>query len=113
MMMISLKNCEILANYTCFKLFYYFLKENLSLSLLFSLNSNFELILSQLLVSQWNNHGYDVAKLFGSKFKYVSPVWLQVKRNPQGAYSVHGTHDIDKGKTVFQNNSLFRERLSV
>ncbi|GFO38355.1 chitinase domain-containing protein 1 [Plakobranchus ocellatus] len=48
-------------------------------------------------VTPWNNHGYDVAKLFGSKFKYVSPVWLQVKRNQRGIYSIHGTHDIDKG----------------
>ncbi|GFS20067.1 chitinase domain-containing protein 1 [Elysia marginata] len=48
-------------------------------------------------ITPWNNHGYDVAKLFGSKFKYVSPVWLQVKRNSKGIYSIHGTHDIDKG----------------
>ena len=30
--------------------------------------------------SQWNSHGYDVAKIFSPKFTYVSPVWLQVKR---------------------------------
>ncbi|XP_012935623.1 chitinase domain-containing protein 1 [Aplysia californica] len=48
-------------------------------------------------VTPWNNHGYDVAKLFGSKFQYVSPVWLQVKRHPGGAYHIQGTHDVDKG----------------
>ena len=29
-------------------------------------------------VTPWNNHGYNVAKIFGSKFSMVSPVWLQV-----------------------------------
>ncbi|BFZ17595.1 hypothetical protein BsWGS_20634 [Bradybaena similaris] len=48
-------------------------------------------------VTPWNNHGYDVAKLFGSKFNYVSPVWLQIKRQTGGTYVMQGTHDIDKG----------------
>jgi len=48
-------------------------------------------------VTPWNNHGYDIAKLFKSKFQYVSPVWLQVKVSPGGVYYVQGTHDIDKG----------------
>ena len=29
-------------------------------------------------VTPWNSHGYDVAKIFGTKFSLVSPVWLQV-----------------------------------
>ena len=52
---------------------------------------------------QWNNHGYDIAKLFKSKFGYVSPVWLQVKVSPGGVYYVQGTHDIDKGNSYISN----------
>ncbi|CAL1533105.1 unnamed protein product [Lymnaea stagnalis] len=48
-------------------------------------------------VTPWNNHGYDIAKLFGAKFNFVSPVWLQVKRQPGGAFQIQGTHDVDKG----------------
>ena len=29
-------------------------------------------------MTPWNNHGYDVAKIFGGKFSLISPVWLQV-----------------------------------
>lgn len=47
-------------------------------------------------ITPWNNHGYDVAKLFGSKFNYISPVWLQVKRKPSSiTYTIEGGHDID------------------
>jgi len=47
-------------------------------------------------VTPWNNHGYDVAKTFGSKFSLISPVWLQV--GVAGAdYVVGGTHDVDQG----------------
>jgi chitinase domain-containing protein 1 len=46
-------------------------------------------------VTPWNNHGYDVAKIFASKFAMVSPVWLQIKRKPSGTYLMTGTHDID------------------
>ncbi|CAH1774190.1 unnamed protein product [Owenia fusiformis] len=48
-------------------------------------------------VTPWNSHGYDIAKMFGNKFDYVSPVWLQIKRKPGGAYVMEGGHDIDKG----------------
>lgn len=48
-------------------------------------------------VTPWNSHGYDVAKTFNKKFTYVSPVWLQVKRKPGGAFVITGGHDIDKG----------------
>ncbi|GAB1603090.1 chitinase domain-containing protein 1-like [Argonauta hians] len=47
-------------------------------------------------VTPWNSHGYDLARQFGNKFTYVSPVWLQVKRRPSGAYVVQGEHDIDR-----------------
>lgn len=46
---------------------------------------------------QWNNHGYDVAKIWGSKFNYVSPVWLQVLRKGPKQYELGGAHDIDAG----------------
>lgn len=48
-------------------------------------------------VTPWNNHGYDVAKMFGAKFSHISPVWLQIKRKPGGAFVIEGGHDIDKG----------------
>uniref|UniRef100_A0A8D8GDF6 Chitinase domain-containing protein 1 n=1 Tax=Culex pipiens TaxID=7175 RepID=A0A8D8GDF6_CULPI len=48
-------------------------------------------------VTPWNNHGYDVAKLWGSKFSYVSPVWLQVLRKGPKQYELGGAHDIDAG----------------
>lgn len=48
-------------------------------------------------VTPWNSHGYDIAKLFGGKFSYISPVWLQVKRRKTGTFVVEGGHDIDQG----------------
>lgn len=44
---------------------------------------------------QWNNHGYDVAKLFGSKFDMISPVWLQVLHKGEQKYEIGGAHDVD------------------
>ena len=38
---------------------------------------------------------YDVAKVFASKFAWVSPVWLQLRANSAGSATVTGTHDID------------------
>lgn len=46
---------------------------------------------------QWNNHGYDVAKIFGKKFQQISPVWLQVVPNGENNYKMGGLHDIDSG----------------
>ncbi|XP_055638349.1 chitinase domain-containing protein 1 [Toxorhynchites rutilus septentrionalis] len=48
-------------------------------------------------VTPWNNHGYDVAKTWGAKFNYVSPVWLQVLRKGPKLYELGGAHDIDAG----------------
>lgn len=48
-------------------------------------------------VTPWNNHGYDVAKTWGAKFNYVSPVWLQVLRKGPKQYELGGAHDIDAG----------------
>lgn len=46
-------------------------------------------------VTPWNNHGYDIAKMFSRKFTYVSPVWLQI-RKASGRYTIQGKHDIDR-----------------
>ncbi|ELU10805.1 hypothetical protein CAPTEDRAFT_174783 [Capitella teleta] len=48
-------------------------------------------------VTPWNGHGYDIAKIFGHKFNYVSPVWLQIKRRGYGNFVIEGAHDVDKG----------------
>lgn len=48
-------------------------------------------------ITPWNAHGYDIAKLFGNKFNFVSPVWLQVRRKRSGGFVIEGGHDIDKG----------------
>ncbi|KAH7970114.1 hypothetical protein HPB52_024161 [Rhipicephalus sanguineus] len=50
-------------------------------------------------VTPWNNRGYDIAKIFGSKFRYVSPVWLQLELSQETAtgFAVAGQHDVDVG----------------
>ena len=58
-------------------------------------------------LSQWNGKGYDMAKLFGNKFSYISPVWLQIKRKGGGAFVMEGAHDIDKGKIFCRKNYWF------
>ncbi|KAG1709037.1 hypothetical protein DVH05_022667 [Phytophthora capsici] len=46
-------------------------------------------------VTPWNNRGYDWAKQFAAKFTYISPVWLQVREDPDQIPIITGTHDID------------------
>ncbi|KAI8439528.1 hypothetical protein MSG28_013283 [Choristoneura fumiferana] len=46
-------------------------------------------------VTPWNNKGYDVAKTWAPKFNYVSPVWLQIKRQSPNIYIISGLHDVD------------------
>ncbi|XP_066250520.1 chitinase domain-containing protein 1 [Euwallacea similis] len=60
-------------------------------------------------VTPWNNHGYDVAKIFGNKFNFISPVWLQVRRRGPLDYDVTGIHDIDK-QWVINVRNAGRER---
>uniref|UniRef100_A0A8C6MPI2 Chitinase domain-containing protein 1 n=1 Tax=Mus spicilegus TaxID=10103 RepID=A0A8C6MPI2_MUSSI len=48
-------------------------------------------------VTPWNCHGYDVAKVFGSKFTQISPVWLQLKRHGREMFEITGLHDVDQG----------------
>ncbi|KFM63666.1 Chitinase domain-containing protein 1, partial [Stegodyphus mimosarum] len=48
-------------------------------------------------VTPWNSHGYDVAKLFSSKFTMISPVWFQLKpKDSRGGILIEGLHDIDQ-----------------
>jgi hypothetical protein len=44
---------------------------------------------------QWNSKGYEIAEKFTNKFEMISPVWLQIKRSPDGTYKISGDHDID------------------
>uniref|UniRef100_A0A182PPI9 Chitinase domain-containing protein 1 n=1 Tax=Anopheles epiroticus TaxID=199890 RepID=A0A182PPI9_9DIPT len=64
-------------------------------------------------VTPWNNHGYDVAKTWGPKFDYVSPVWLQILRKGPKKYEVAGVHDIDDGwvKDVKKAGSTINNRV--
>ncbi|XP_062949578.1 chitinase domain-containing protein 1 isoform X2 [Cynocephalus volans] len=48
-------------------------------------------------ITPWNSHGYDIAKVFGSKFTQISPVWLQLKRRGREMFEVTGLHDVDQG----------------
>lgn len=53
------------------------------------------MIISLLSRPQWNNHGYDVAKIFGPKFEIISPVWLRISRAKDKKYILQGEHDVD------------------
>uniref|UniRef100_H3DF66 Chitinase domain-containing protein 1 n=1 Tax=Tetraodon nigroviridis TaxID=99883 RepID=H3DF66_TETNG len=61
-------------------------------------------------VTPWNSHGYDIAKLFGSKMTSVSPVWLQLRRRGPETFDVTGLHDHDPGwvKAVRKSNRKIR-----
>ncbi|XP_038661967.1 chitinase domain-containing protein 1 [Scyliorhinus canicula] len=48
-------------------------------------------------VTPWNNHGYEITMIFGGKFTFISPVWLQIQRKGVQLYHVTGHHDIDRG----------------
>ncbi|VVD01874.1 unnamed protein product [Leptidea sinapis] len=58
-------------------------------------------------VTPWNDKGYDVAKTWAPKFNYISPVWLQVKRQSPNIYIITGLHDVDHAwmKEVRQRSS--------
>uniref|UniRef100_A0A665U9R6 Chitinase domain-containing protein 1 n=1 Tax=Echeneis naucrates TaxID=173247 RepID=A0A665U9R6_ECHNA len=61
-------------------------------------------------VTPWNSHGYDVAKIFGSKLTSLSPVWLQLRRRGPETFDVTGLHDHDPGwvKAVRKSNKRVR-----
>lgn len=46
-------------------------------------------------VTPWNNHGYDIAKIFKGKFDYISPVWYNIHRRSINQYELTGGHDVD------------------
>ncbi|KFD48691.1 hypothetical protein M513_10402 [Trichuris suis] len=47
-------------------------------------------------VTPWNGRGYDVAKLYGSKFSHISPVWFRLIPGDADC-QIDGQHDIDRG----------------
>lgn len=38
-----------------------------------------------------------MAKIWGSKFDLISPVWMQIFRLPTQTYQLNGGHDVDSG----------------
>ena len=54
---------------------------------------------SLIYVTPWNNHGYDIAKTFASKFTYISPVWFQLQQSLEWAtrIDIAGEHNVDQG----------------
>ncbi|KAG5879225.1 hypothetical protein JTB14_026721 [Gonioctena quinquepunctata] len=64
-------------------------------------------------VTPWNNHGYDIAKIFGNKFTHISPVWLQIIRKGPGKYEMKGTHDVDKEWTSAVRNAGRERKLKI
>ncbi|GMF17304.1 unnamed protein product [Phytophthora lilii] len=61
-------------------------------------------------VTPWNNRGYDWAKQFRSKFTYISPVWLQVREDPEHVPIITGTHDIDRQWVLDVKNGVEGEK---
>ncbi|XP_065450748.1 chitinase domain-containing protein 1 isoform X4 [Chrysemys picta bellii] len=61
-------------------------------------------------ITPWNNHGYDIAKMFGNKFTLISPVWLQVKRKGKEMFQFTGLHDADQDwiKDVKKNSKTIK-----
>ncbi|KAG9290903.1 hypothetical protein G9A89_011053 [Geosiphon pyriformis] len=56
---------------------------------------HFEGGLTLAYVTPWNNHGYDIVKIFKGKFDYVSPVWYNIHRR-SNRYELSGGHDVDQ-----------------
>ncbi|RWS02380.1 chitinase-like protein 5, partial [Dinothrombium tinctorium] len=58
-------------------------------------------------VTPWNNHGYDIAKIFARKFTHISPVWFQLKlSDDEKSTIVEGKENIDSEwmRDVRRNN---------
>ncbi|CAH2069270.1 unnamed protein product [Thlaspi arvense] len=47
-------------------------------------------------ITPWNSKGYDIAKIFNSKFTHLSPVWYDLKSQGSGLV-LEGRHNADKG----------------
>eukprot|EP01119_Soliformovum_irregulare_P015935 TRINITY_DN4561_c0_g1_i2.p1 TRINITY_DN4561_c0_g1~~TRINITY_DN4561_c0_g1_i2.p1 ORF type:complete len:356 (+),score=101.84 TRINITY_DN4561_c0_g1_i2:106-1173(+) len=57
---------------------------------------------SLIFVTPWNNHGYDVAKIFSKKFDFVSPTWYSIstiRDEATGGAGLRliGAQDVDQG----------------
>ncbi|KAJ7396238.1 Chitinase domain-containing protein 1 [Pitangus sulphuratus] len=64
-------------------------------------------------ITPWNNHGYDIAKIFGNKFTLISPVWLQVKRRGKEMFQFTGLHDADKVPRILFDGWTYQDFESV
>lgn len=64
----------------------------------FCMKTDLQTCLVCCITLQWNSHGYDIAKTFGSKLTSVSPVWLQLRRRGPETFDVTGLHDHDPGR---------------
>jgi chitinase domain-containing protein 1 len=62
-------------------------------------------------VTPWNSHGYDIPKLFPSKFTIISPVWFYIKPGNM----IEGDHDVDKEwvKTLQDSGILLMPRFAI
>ncbi|KFK30678.1 hypothetical protein AALP_AA6G014100 [Arabis alpina] len=47
-------------------------------------------------ITPWNSKGYDIAKIYNSKFTHLSPVWYDLKSQGNGLV-LEGRHNADKG----------------
>ncbi|KAJ0250059.1 Glyco_18 domain-containing protein [Hirschfeldia incana] len=47
-------------------------------------------------ITPWNSKGYDMAKIYNSKFTHLSPVWYDLKSQGNGLV-LEGRHNADKG----------------
>ncbi|XP_068617773.1 chitinase domain-containing protein 1 [Battus philenor] len=64
-------------------------------------------------VTPWNSRGYDVAKMWAPKFNYISPVWLQVKRQSPSIYIITGLHDVDHAWMKSVKQKGYKSNLTI
>uniref|UniRef100_A0A665UAL9 Chitinase domain-containing protein 1 n=1 Tax=Echeneis naucrates TaxID=173247 RepID=A0A665UAL9_ECHNA len=64
-------------------------------------------------VTPWNSHGYDVAKIFGSKLTSLSPVWLQLRRRGPETFDVTGLHDHDPVPRLLFDGWSYQDYMNV
>ncbi|XP_018474383.1 uncharacterized protein LOC108845715 isoform X4 [Raphanus sativus] len=48
-------------------------------------------------ITPWNSKGYDMAKIYNSKFTHLSPVWYDLKSSQGNGLVLEGRHNADKG----------------
>ncbi|XP_059052671.1 chitinase domain-containing protein 1 [Achroia grisella] len=64
-------------------------------------------------VTPWNNKGYDVAKIWAPKFNYISPVWLQIKKQAPNIYIISGLQDVDHAWMMSVKQKGFDNNLKI